>query len=149
MELLGPAVEGLGYELVDLDYSVGKGARLRLYIDQPDGVGLDDCEKVSHEVSALLDVHDPIPEQYTLEVSSPGENRVLRTPTHFSDYAGNRVKVELKTLHEGRRRYTGRLIGIDGDVIAVETDEGTVRVPLADISKVRLAPDAPTGQRGK
>lgn len=149
LELLEPAIEGLGYELVDLDYHVGKGGVLRVYIDHAEGVSLDDCEKVSHEISALLDVHDPIPDNYVLEVSSPGENRVLRTPKHFTDFAGNRVKVELKTLHEGRRRYAGRLLGVEGDELVVETDEGTVHVPVAEIAKVRLAPETAAAQRGK
>ncbi|NND60411.1 MAG: ribosome maturation factor RimP [Gammaproteobacteria bacterium] len=141
LELIEPAVEALGYELVDIDYRTGGNGLLRLYIDKADGISLDDCERVSHEISTLMDVEDPIPEHYTLEVSSPGVNRVLRKPNHFSDFAGNRIKVELKTLHEGRRRYVGRLLGVDGEEIIVETDEGTVRVPLSSIHRTRLAPE--------
>lgn len=141
LELIEPAVEALGYELIDLQYRSGGRGLLRLYIDSAQGVGLDDCERVSHEISALLDVEDPIPEQYTLEVSSPGENRILRKPTHFTDFVGNRVKVEMKTLHEGRRRFVGRLVGIEDEVIVIQTDEELVRVPLDGIHSARLAPE--------
>lgn len=148
LELLEPAVEGLGYELLDVEYHSGNRL-LRLYIDGPDGVGLDDCEAVSHEVSALLDVDDPIPERYSLEVSSPGEKRVLRKPKHFTDFAGSRVKVELKAMRAGRRRYIGRLIGIEGDEVVVQTDDEVVRIGMDSISKVRLAPESAAAQRGR
>ena len=149
LELLEPAVEGLGYELVELEYRSSGSGLVRLYIDSPEGVGLDDCERVSHEVSALLDVEDPIPAQYVLEVSSPGANRVLRKPSHFSDFAGRRVKVELKRLHEGRRRFTGQLVGIEDDEILVQTDEELVRLGFSMIAKARLAPKTPAAQRNR
>ncbi len=83
---------------------------LRIFIDRPEGVGLDDCERVSHEISALLDVEDPVPTAYTLEVSSPGLDRVLRTPAHFQRFVGERVRLELRnrpgwaaTLHWAAR----------------------------------------------
>ena len=149
LELLEPAVEGLGYELVELEYRSSGSGLVRLYIDGPEGVGLDDCERVSHEISALLDVEDPIPGQYVLEVSSPGANRVLRKPSHFSDFAGSRVKVELKRLHEGRRRFTGQLLGIEDDEVLVQTDEELVRLGFSMIAKARLAPTAPAAQRNR
>jgi ribosome maturation factor RimP len=95
LELLEAEVRGLGYELVDLDLRVGGDGLLRLYIDSEDGITLDDCERVSHQVSGLLDVEDPIPGHYTLEVSSPGVNRPLRTPGHFRRFEGERAKIEL------------------------------------------------------
>ncbi|MBS0389356.1 MAG: ribosome maturation factor RimP, partial [Proteobacteria bacterium] len=86
--LVEPLLANLGYELVDLEMSVGHGAGLlRVYIDRAAGVGIEDCEKVSREISALLDVHDPIPGAYRLEVSTPGLDRVLRTPAHFERFA--------------------------------------------------------------
>ena len=92
--LLEPLLTRLGYELVELDYAPGHGrSLLRLYIDAQAGVGLDDCERVSREVSSLLDVEDPIPSAYTLEVSSPGFDRLLRTRAHFGRFVGSRVFV--------------------------------------------------------
>jgi ribosome maturation factor RimP len=104
------------------------------------GIGIDDCERVSHEVSALLDVEDPIPTAYTLEVSSPGEDRVLRTPAHFGRFTGSRVHVELKTPREGRRRYTGMLRSVSEGGIELEVDRQPVSVPFDEIEKARLAP---------
>ncbi len=86
---------------------------VRVFIDRPQGVGLEDCERVSHELSALLDVEDPVPTAYTLEVSSPGLDRVLRTPAHFQRFVGERIWLELKVARDGRRRYTGRLEALD------------------------------------
>ncbi|MDH3647857.1 MAG: ribosome maturation factor RimP [Gammaproteobacteria bacterium] len=149
LELIEPAVEGMGYELVELEYRASRRGLVRLYIDSADGIGLDDCEDVSREVSALLDVKDPVPGQYVLEVSSPGENRYLRKPKHFADFAGQRVKLELMTLHEGRRRYTGNLLGIEQDEVLVETDGELVRLKLGVISTARLAPLVKPQQRVK
>ena len=107
--LIEPLVGRLGYELVDLEHTAGRGsAVVRLFIDRSEGVGLTDCERVSREVSALLDVEDPIPTAYTLEVSSPGFDRVLRTQAHFARFVGSRVAVELAAPREGRRADPGR-----------------------------------------
>jgi ribosome maturation factor RimP len=113
---------------------------VRLFIDRPEGVGLDDCERMSREVSALLDVEDPIPTAYTLEVSSPGFDRVLRTQAHFGRFMGSRVFVELKAPRDGRRRYTGTLLSVDDSGIALEVDQQKVLVAFAEIGKARLAP---------
>jgi ribosome maturation factor RimP len=138
--LIEPLVERLGYELVELEFSAGRTqAVVRIFIDKPEGVGLDDCERVSRETSALLDVEDPIPTAYTLEVSSPGFDRVLRKQTHFGRFVGSRVFVELKAPREGRRRYTGTLLSVDGTGIALEVDRQKVEVPFAEIGKARLA----------
>jgi len=147
--LIEPLVGRLGYELVELEQSSG---RVRLFIDRPfpgapsgsapadlrGGVGLTDCERVSREVSALLDVEDPIPTAYTLEVSSPGLDRVLRTPAHFARFVGSRVLVELTAPREGRRRYTGTLLSADEAGIALEVDRQRVPVSFAEIGKARL-----------
>lgn len=108
---------------------------------QEGGIGIDDCERVSREVSALLDVEDPIPHAYTLEVSSPGSDRVLRTRGHFDRFAGSRVRVELKVPREGRRRYTGTLKSVSDDGIELEVDRQPVMVPFDEIEKARLAPE--------
>jgi ribosome maturation factor RimP len=105
------------------------------------GIGIDDCERVSREVSALLDVEDPIPSAYTLEVSSPGEDRVLRTRAHFDRFAGSRVHVELKVPREGRKRYTGLLKSIDDVGVELEVDRQPVTVRFDEIEKARLAPE--------
>ena len=139
--LTEPLLGRLGYELVDLEYAPGRSqAVLRLFIDRPEGVGLEDCERVSHELSALLDVEDPVPMAYSLEVSSPGLDRVLRTRAHFERFVGTRIWVELRTAREGRRRYTGRLAALAGEGIELSVDGAIVRVPLQEIARARLAP---------
>lgn len=138
--LIEPLVGRLGYELVDLEQSSGRGsAVIRLFIDRAaQGITLTDCERVSREVSALLDVEDPMPTAYTLEVSSPGLDRVLRTPAHFARFVGSRVFVELAAPREGRRRYTGALVSADEAGIALEVDGQRVPVSFAEIGKARL-----------
>src|SRR5487761_56054 len=137
--LIEPLVGRLGYELVELEHTAGRSsAVVRLFIDSPEGVGLADCERVSREVSALLDVEDPIPTAYTLEVSSPGLDRVLRTPAHFARFVGARVFVELAAPRDGRRRYTGKLLSADQAGIALEVDGQHVPVSFAEIGKARL-----------
>lgn len=137
--LIEPLVGRLGYELVELEHTAGRSsAVVRLFIDSPEGVGLADCERVSREVSALLDVEDPIPTAYTLEVSSPGLDRVLRTPAHFARFVGARVFVELAAPRDGRRRYTGKLLSADEAGIALEVDGQHVPVSFAEIGKARL-----------
>jgi ribosome maturation factor RimP len=138
--LVEPLVVRLGYELVELEYGAGRGhAQLRVFLDAPAGVALEDCERVSREISALLDVEDPIPGAYTLEVSSPGFDRVLRTREHFGRFVGSRVFVELKEPRAGRRRYTGQLLAVDDDGIALAVDQERVAVAFAEIGKARLA----------
>lgn len=140
-ELLGPVVAGLGYELWEIEYAPrAGGGLLRLYIDSPDGISLDDCEKVSRAVSAVLDEADPIPNEYTLEVSSPGMDRVLRTQAHFERFAGERVKVEMIQLINGRKRFQGRLKQVGESEITLETDGGDVSLPIEDIHRARLVP---------
>jgi ribosome maturation factor RimP len=137
--LIEPLVGQLGYELVELEHSSGHGsAVVRLFIDRPEGVGLADCERVSREVSALLDVEDPIPTAYTLEVSSPGFDRALRTRAHFGRFVGARVHLELAAPRAGRRRYTGTLLAVDEGGVTLEVDGQSVGVAFAQIGKARL-----------
>ena len=142
MALVEPVLDRLGYELVDLEFTSGRShAVVRLFIDRSEGVGLEDCATVSREVSALLDLEDPIPSAYTLEVSSPGFDRVLRTRAHFGRFVGERVYVELKEPRAGRRRYTGTLLTVDEDGIALEVDQEHVAMAFKEIGKARLAPN--------
>lgn len=141
-ELLGPVVANLGYELWEIEYAPrAGGGLLRLYIDSPDGISLDDCERVSRAVSAVLDEADPIPNEYTLEVSSPGLDRVLRTRAHFERFNGERVKVEMIALINGRKRFQGRLKQVGESEITLEMDGGEVSLPIEDIHRARLVPD--------
>ncbi|MBU6469980.1 MAG: ribosome maturation factor RimP [Gammaproteobacteria bacterium] len=138
LRIIEPAVNGLGYELVDLEF---QGKLLRLYIDQPQGVTLDDCEQVSRQISAVLDVADPIPGAYTLEVSSPGLDRPLRKPADFSAQAGKRARIELTLPLNGRRRFAGTLRGVEHDEVLIEVDGAMFRLPCTQIAKARLAPE--------
>jgi ribosome maturation factor RimP len=142
--LLEPLVEQLGYELVDIEWaSAPRSGLLRIYLDLPAGreghIGIEDCEKVSREVSALLDVEDPLPGAYTLEVSSPGFDRVLRKPSHFRRFVGERVWLELQLPRDGRRRFTGTLVRATDTGVELEVDGQPVEVVFTDIGKARLA----------
>jgi ribosome maturation factor RimP len=142
--MLEPLVESLGYELVLLEYSAHRGSALvRLFIDAPGHVTLGDCERVSREVEGLLDVEDPIPQNYRLEVSSPGLDRPLVKPAHFERFAGEVAKVQLLAPQaSGRRKFQGVLRGMKDDRVVLETaDAGTVELALADIERARLVPD--------
>jgi len=140
--LLEPEVEALGFELADLEVRLG-GDRglLRLFIDHPDGVGLDACEKVSRQASAILDVEDPIPGDYSLEVSSPGLDRKLVKEEHFDRFAGSKVKLKLRRVIEGKRKYRGVLVGREGDEIIIRVDADDVRIPLIEVDVARVIPE--------
>ncbi len=140
--LIKPAVEALGYELVGVEYRRGrKRALLRVYIDKSEGITLDDCERASHQVSGVLDVEDPIVERYDLEVSSPGLDRPLFEPEHFDRFAGHRVRVRMSPPVDGRRKYTGVLLGFENGEVRVDEDGVERRVPLESVSAARLVPD--------
>jgi ribosome maturation factor RimP len=140
---LTPLVEGLGYELWELEYSAGRGnGFLRLYIDAEAGITLDDCERVSRAVSEVLDAEDPIPGHYTLEVSSPGVERPLRTAQQFARFVGETVYVETVQAIEGRRRFKGALVAVDAATIEVDVDGRRWPLPLDGIRKAHLAPQA-------
>ena len=140
-KLLAPTIERLGYELIDLEANVGgKGGLIRLFIDKPEGIDLEDCEKVSLAVSALLDVEDPIPGNYNLEVSSPGLDRKLTKIEHFQRFAGEIVKVQMRFPIEGRRRFRGTLVSSDDENIVVEVDGESHSLPLKTIDTARLVP---------
>jgi ribosome maturation factor RimP len=140
-KLLEPAIERLGYELADLEVRLGgKGGLVRVFIDKPEGIDLDDCEKVSRAVSALLDVEDPVPGNYNLEVSSPGLDRKLTKVEHFQRFEGETVKVQMRFPIEGRRRFRGTLVSSDDENIVVDVDGESHSLPLKTIDTARLVP---------
>lgn len=142
--ILTAVVETMGYELVGVEFlhASHANALLRIYIDHENGVTLDDCQRVSHQVSGVLDVEDPIAGEYTLEVSSPGLDRPLFEAEHFIRFTGSEVRIQLGALLEGRRKLAGRLRGMDGDVVVLVDSEGREwRVPLEQIEKARLVPE--------
>ena len=147
MRLLEPPIEALGYELIDIEFARnGSGGVLRIFIDaQAENSGadvtVDDCARVSHAVSQVLETHDPIKGHYTLEVSSPGFDRILRTRAHFERFIGERIFAELKLPLDGRRRYVGVLKSMAGDTIVMEVDGKTQSLPLERIQKARLRPE--------
>ena len=146
MRLLEPPIEALGYELVDIEFAQsGRGGVLRIYIDRRAadsgaGITVDDCARVSHQVSQVLETEDPIKGHYTLEVSSPGFDRILRTRAHFERFVGARVLAELKLPIDGRRRFAGSLKSVSDDVIVVDVDGRECRLPIERIQKARLKP---------
>jgi ribosome maturation factor RimP len=145
MRLLEPPIEALGFELVDVEFArEGRGGILRIFIDRPNSGGavtVDDCASVSNAVSQVLETQDPIKGHYTLEVSSPGFDRILRTRAHFERFMGQRIFAELKLPLDGRRRFAGVLKSVDSDTIVVEVDGKAHSLPLDRIQKARLRPE--------
>ncbi len=139
--LAEPAVELEGFELVAVLLRTLNGRRtLQVFIDRPGGIAVRHCTRVSHLLSALLDVEDPIAGRYQLEVSSPGMNRPLQRPSDFDRFAGYRARVRLDP-RPGRRNYTGRLLGLQGDLVGIETADGAHQLPLCDIEQAGLRLD--------
>ena len=147
IRLLEPPIEALGFELVDVEFArEGRGGVLRIFIDRhaqdvAAGVTVEDCARVSHAVSEVLEIHDPIKGHYTLEVSSPGFDRILRTPAHYERFVGARIFAELKLPMDGRRRFMGPLKSVSSDTIVVEVDGKMHSLPLDRIQKARLRPE--------
>ncbi len=140
-EVIEPAVTALGYELVGIEYlSQGRHSVLRVYIDSEAGINVDDCARVSHQVSAALDVEDPISGHYMLEVSSPGVERPLFTPEHFARYAGQQVQIRVRTPVAGRRKFKGLLGGVRDGAVVLEVEGQELVLPLDDIEKAHLVP---------
>ena len=135
--LFEPAIIALGYELVGVEYQQGL---LRIYIDSENGITADDCGKVSHQISGILEVEDPIREQYSLEVSSPGLDRPLYTVEDFTRFAGSTAKIRTRMPIEGRRNYKGMLHGVDNDHVLIDVDNEEYRLPLNEIEKANLVP---------
>lgn len=137
--IVEPAVVALGYELLGLEYQrYGRSSLLRLYIDSPAGIGIDDCEKVSRQVSAVLDVEDPIDSEYRLEVSSPGLDRPLFKPEHYQVQIGRLLKLKLHLPLNGRRNFKGRLVSTSAQGLELELDGQHFRIAFSSIDKANL-----------
>jgi ribosome maturation factor RimP len=136
-------VEGLSYEFVGLELisRPDRGALLRVYIDQEEGVRLDDCEAVSRQLSGVLDVEDPIRGEYSLEVSSPGLDRPLFEPEHFRRFVGHEARVRLSVPLGGRRKYKGVIAGVVGDGVDLVADGAQLHLPFTQIDSARLVPE--------
>ena len=140
-DLLEPVVSSMGYEFVGLEYlSQGRHSVLRIYIDSENGITVDDCADVSHQLSAVLDVEDPIANEYTLEVSSPGMDRPLFRPEHYARFAGEEVKFKTSRpqLDNGQRKFKGIIDSVEGDNIIFVIEDKKLSVPFAEIDKANL-----------
>ena len=141
-DILRPVVVGLGYEYWGIEFRArGHESLLRLFIDDVEkGIGIEDCEKVSRQVSSVLDVEDPIQSEYTLEVSSPGMDRPLFELAHYQAFVGHNVQIRLRMAFEGRRRFQGLLKGIEGDDVIVVVDDHEYLLPFDSIDKAHIVP---------
>jgi ribosome maturation factor RimP len=138
-QLIELPVESLGYELVGVEYiKGGQDTVLRIYIDAEQGISIEDCERVSHQISGILDVEEPITSAYSLEVSSPGFDRPLFKATDFERFAGSPAKVSLKIPVNGRRNFTGVLQGFDNENILIEVDGEEYELPFSRLARARL-----------
>ncbi len=139
--LIGPVVSSLNCELWGLEYlTQGKYTTLRLYIDASEGVTLEDCEKVSRQVSAVMDVEDPIDGEYTLEVSSPGMDRPLYTLEQYARYIGEMVNLRLRLARDGRRKFKGKILAVEGDQVRVAVDDKEYLLAVDSIDKANIIP---------
>lgn len=142
IQLLQPLVEDLGYEFVGLERrSNPKNAGLAIYIDRPGGIAVEDCERVSREVAALLDVEDPIPGQYNLEISSPGLDRPLFTLEQFARFSGEVAQLTVFAPVAGRRKFKGEILGTEDGKVRLDQDGTEVELEMGNIAKARLVPD--------
>ena len=143
-KLIEPAVTACGFELWGLEFfQQGKHSVLRLFIEteREEGVGIDDCSTVSHQVSGLLDVEDPISGEYTLEVSSPGWDRALFKPAHYIRFIGEEVNVRLTAPIQGRRRFTGHIQAADDAQLSLQVEGVLVQIPFVSIDKANIVPN--------
>ena len=138
--LFEPVIESMGYELVGVEFISGGGhGTLRVYIDCDRGITVDDCAAISHQVSGILDVEEPIRQAYDLEVSSPGLDRPLFKLADFERFAGRTAKIRLAVARDGRRNFRGELKGVDdAGLVRIEVDGEEYRLPHADIARANL-----------
>ncbi len=138
--LFEPVVESMGYELVGIEYhSSEHHGVLRIYIDHDDGITVDDCAKVSRQISAVIDVEDPIEMAFDLEVSSPGVNRPLFKFSDYQKYTGSLAKIKLAVALNGRKNFNGMLKGVDeNQQVIVDVDNEIFELPYQDIAKANL-----------
>jgi ribosome maturation factor RimP len=141
-EVIEPILQSQGFELVDLEYQrESRGWVLRIFMDREGGVTLDDCSGVSHEVGAVLEVKDVIPNAYVLEVSSPGLTRPLKKPEDFNRFRNQLVKIKLFQPLDGRRNFKGTLLGLEVETVRLEADGQVFEIPLQSIAKANLEID--------
>lgn len=141
--LFTPVIASLGLECLGVEYSPSRGNSLvRVYIDAPDRlVTIEDCEAASREIAALLDVVDPIPGHYDLEVSSPGFDRPLFSAAHFTRFAGQAARVQVSLPIGGRRRFQGPIVRVEGETLVIDQDGSEVAIALSNVHKANLVPD--------
>ncbi|MDT7525187.1 MULTISPECIES: ribosome maturation factor RimP [Idiomarinaceae] len=140
-EMLEPAVAALDFTLWGVEFvRAGKHSTLRVYIDHADGVSVDNCAAVSHQVSAILDVEDPISTEYFLEVSSPGMERPFFNASQYADYLGETAAVELTVAQQGKRKFKGVIAAVDGDYVEFNVDGEALKVAQSSIKKAHLVP---------
>ena len=132
------AAEMSGLDLYHAEWTGGRSGILRVFIEGPAGVTIRDCENVSRDLSVLLDVEDPIPGRYTLEVSSPGLDRRLFTPAHYAANIGAEVEVKTKTARDGRKKFVGKLAEADDSGFLLEEAQAKARFPYSEVEAVRL-----------
>ena len=138
-QLIEPTVQALDLELWGVEHaSQGKYSVLRIFIEREAGVTIDDCERVSRQASAIFDVEEPIAGEYTLEVSSPGIDRLLFTPQQFQRYRGEEVSVRMRTPVNGRRKFKGTLTDVVDDIIHIQVDGSDFELPHGDIEKANI-----------
>jgi ribosome maturation factor RimP len=138
-ELIEPTVEALGLDLWGIELlQQGKFTVLRIFIESDEGITIEDCEKVSRQVSAILDVEDPISGEYTLEVSSPGIDRPLFKISQFEEYADSEVDIKMRSPLDGRRKFKGRITKIDGNAIRIDVDGTEYDLDHSDIEKASV-----------
>jgi ribosome maturation factor RimP len=138
-EIITPVIEDMGFELVRVRLMTGKGAILQVMADRPDGgIEVDDCAQISTAIGAVLDVEDPIVEEYALEVSSPGIDRPLTRLKDFVTFEGYEAKIETEELIDGRRRFKGELAGVEGDEVLINIEEGTVGLKFEWLTDAKL-----------
>jgi ribosome maturation factor RimP len=141
-QIINPKLVELGYELVDLKYTREGGHWfLRIFIDQPEGIDLEDCQLVSENIDPLLDEYDPIPHAYTLEVSSPGLDRPLKKPADFARFTGKGVKITTFAPFAGRRKFEGQIIAVEEHSVTLDIDGTSIVLPLEQVASARLTPE--------
>ena len=146
--LLEPTVAALGLELWGIErINQGRQSLLRIYIDSSNGIGIEDCERVSRQVSGILDVEDPIAGEYTLEVSSPGMERRLFTAAQFAQFIGQTVSIRLRSLLAGRRNFTGQILNVVNGDVCIEQDNEEVKLAFSTIDKAHIVSDAGSSKR--
>jgi ribosome maturation factor RimP len=137
--MLEPTIEALGFDLWGVEYmSQGKHSVVRVYIDGPNGINVDDCAAVSGQAGSVLDVENPVTGEYTLEVSSPGMDRLLFKLEQFPAYVGEVLELRLRTAFEGRRKFKGVLKGIEGGDVVLHVDDHEYLLPYSAIEKARV-----------